>query len=112
MTEAEEIIKLKKQLEYSESIRQLYENGGAKLYYALQRKMSEMAEILNSNSLKGIDLTDPKDKTYDRIFKILEKSETVSNSANLLGIASGVTGDEKKDTEKVPFIETISIKRD
>lgn len=79
----------------------LYENSGsAKLYYALQRKMNEMADMLNSNSLKSINLDDPKDKSFDRIFKLLEKSETVSNSAKALGDIAGVTGDEEKDITK------------
>jgi len=79
----------------------LYEqSGSAKLYYALQRKMNEMADMLNSNSLKNINLDDPKDKSFDRIFKLLEKSETVSNSAKALGDIAGITGDEEKDINK------------
>jgi hypothetical protein len=79
----------------------LYEtNGAAKLYYSLQRKMNEMADMLNSNSLKSINLDDPKDKSFDRIFRLLEKSETVANSARVLGEAAGITGDEDKDIQK------------
>ena len=85
----------------------MYEqNGSAKLYYALQRKMNEMADMLNSNSLKSINLDDPKDKSFDRIFKLLEKSETVSNSAKALGDIAGVTGDEEKDTK--PKLKTTT----
>jgi len=44
LEEAEEMIELlKKQLMDAENARKVYENGGAKLYYAQQRKMSEMA---------------------------------------------------------------------
>lgn len=90
----------------------LYEqNGAAKLYYALQRKMNEMADMLNANSLNKINLDDPKDKSFDRIFKLLEKSETVSNSAKSLGEIAGVTGDEKKDIDNRPFVDTIADKR-
>lgn len=82
----------------------LYENSGsAKLYYALQRKMNEMADMLNSNSLRNINLDDPKDKSFDRIFKLLEKSETVSNSAKALGDIAGITGDEDKDVLKSKY---------
>jgi hypothetical protein len=75
------------------------ENGTAKLYYALNRKMNEMADMLNSNSLKNINLDDPKDKSFDRIFRLLEKSESVGNSARVLGDVAGITGDEDKDVK-------------
>lgn len=88
------------------------ENGAAKLYYSLNRKMNEMADMLNNNSLTGINLDDPKDKSFDRVFKILEKSETVSNSAKSLRDIAGITGDEGKDVARKPFVDTIAQKRD
>lgn len=91
-------------LDEAEAIIKLYEqNGGANLYYALNRKMNEMAHMLNKNNLTNVNLDDPKDKTFDRVFKILEKSETVSNSARSLREFSGITGDAEIDIEKSPF---------
>lgn len=91
----------------------LYEqNGSAKLYYALNRKMNEMADMLNKNSLGDINLDDAKDKSFDRIFKLLEKSETVASSAKVLGGIAGITGEEEKDIIRKPFIETVATKRD
>jgi hypothetical protein len=91
----------------------MYEqNGAAKLYYALNRKMNEMGDMLNDNSLSSINLDDPKDKSFDRIFKLLEKSETVASSAKVLGTIAGITGDEDKDVARKPFIETVAIRRD
>ena len=88
------------------------ENGAAKLFYSLQRKANEMADLLNSNSLARINLDDPKDKSFDRIFKILEKSQTVSESIRGLRDAAGITGNEKADIEKKPFLDRIADKRD
>lgn len=88
------------------------QNGSAKLYYALNRKMNEMADMLNKNSLGDINLDDAKDKSFDRIFKLLEKSETVASSAKVLGGIAGITGDEDKDVLKKPFIETVATRRD
>lgn len=105
------IADLEKQLEESENKRKLYENGDAKLYYALQRKMTEMANTLNKYNLQDCDLDDPKNKQFDRIAMILQKCETISLSASSLGTIAGVTGDEKKDTEKRPFVETIAESR-
>lgn len=91
-------------LDEAEKIIGLYEqNGGAKLYYALNRKMNEMADMLNKNNLTSVNLDDPKDKTFDRVFKILEKSETVSNSAKSLREFAGITNDEEVDINKTPF---------
>ena len=104
--------KLKKDLEISESIRSMYENGAAKLYYSLQRKMSEMSKIFNSQDLSAIDMSSKSDATFERVFKLLEKCEIVSKSAESLGAIAGVTGNEKKDVERRPFIETVATKRD
>lgn len=92
-------------------IKMYEQNGAAKLYYALNRKMNEMADMLNANSLTGINLDDPKDKSFDRVFKILEKSETVSNSATSLKQFAGISGDEEVDINKKPFVETIAADR-
>jgi len=104
---------LNKKIQQLEQRLSIYEqNGLAKLYYALNRKMNEMADMLNDNSLKGMNIDDPKDKSFDRIFKLLEKSETVANSAKVLGTIAGVTQDEEKDVAKKPFIESIATRRD
>lgn len=104
---------LEKKIKVLEDKLKVYEqNGSAKLYYALNRKMNEMGDMLNDNSLNSINLDDPKDKSFDRIFKLLEKSETVATSAKVLGTIAGITGDEDKDIARKPFIETVAIKRD
>lgn len=88
------------------------ENGAAKLYYSLNRKMNEMADMLNNNSMSGVNLDDPKDKTFDRVFKILEKSETVSNAAKALREFAGITGEEDKDINRKPFNDRLAENRD
>lgn len=107
-----EVVLLYKQLLESESKRKVYENGGAKLYYSQQRKMSEMANVLNKYNLEDMDMVSKSDATFERIFKLLEKSESISVASAGLGVSAGVTGDERKDTEKIPFIETVATKRD
>lgn len=103
---------MSEELEQLKAKVKMYEqNGAAKLYYALNRKMNEMADMLNANSLTGINLDDPKDKSFDRVFKILEKSETVSNSATSLKIFAGISGNEEVDINKKPFVETIASDR-
>jgi hypothetical protein len=103
---------LEKQLEFSESKRKIYEqNGSAKLFYALNRKANEMADLLNAFNLSTLELNDPKDKTFERLKIIWNDSSALSTAIKDLGISAGVTGDEKKDIEKKPFVETIAEAR-
>lgn len=102
----------KKIKELQDNLNKYEENGTAKLYYALQRKAWEMADMLNSVNLKNLDLDDPKNKSFERVVKLLENSEKVANCTKALGILAGVTGDEDKDIAKKPFIETVATRRD
>lgn len=107
----DQIALLTKKLEKSEAEKYVYENGSAKLYYSLQRKMSEMSKIFNSIDLSAIDMTSKSDATFERLFKLLEKCETISKSAAELGLKAGVTGKEEDDIRKKPFVETIAESR-
>lgn len=108
----EKNIRLEKELEQSNKLRSVYENGDAKLYYALQRKMTEMANTLNKQDLEKVDIEDKNSKTFDRIISILQKCETISSSASALGAIAGVTGNEQDDINKKPFLDTLAVKRD
>lgn len=99
-----------------ESLRQkvsFYEkNGSANLYYSLNRKMNEMAELMNSTNLKSLDITDPKDKSFERLKVIWESAAKVAEACKLLGQAAGViTGNEEEDVNKKPFVDTIADSR-
>lgn len=102
----------KKIKDLQDSLKKYEENGTAKLYYALQRKAWEMADMLNSVNLKNLDLDDAKNKSFERVVKLLENSEKVANCTKALGVLAGVTGDEEKDVARKPFIETVATKRD
>jgi hypothetical protein len=88
-----------------------YENGDAKLYYSLQRKMTEMSKVFNSQDLSSIDMMSKSDATFDRLFKLLEKCEVISKSAESLGAIAGVTGNEEADIRKKPFTDRIAEER-
>jgi hypothetical protein len=109
MAESIEDLKDKIVLTDAEKVLLYEQNGAAKMYYALNRKMNEIADLLNDSSLNGIDLE--KGKTFDRIFKLLEKSEVISNAAKSLGSIAGVTGNEEEDVAKKPFVDTIAESR-
>ena len=90
----------------------LYEqNGAAKLFYSLNRKMNEMADLMNKNNLGTMTIDDPKDKTFDRLKVIWNDAASIATAVKTLGEVAGVTGDEKKDTERKPFIEEFAETR-
>ena len=85
-------------LEEAERIIKFYEeNGPAKLYYSLNRKAWEMADMLNSITMKSLALDDPKDKTFERMRFIINDSSGIANAVKALGEAAGITGNEEKD---------------
>lgn len=93
-----------KTIEELESQLKKYEtNGAAKLFYALNRKMNEMADRLNSTDLKTITLDDPKDKTFDRIKVIWNDAASIATAVKALGETAGITNDETADTEKTIY---------
>ena len=70
-----------KTIQELEEIISLYEqDGAAKLFYAINRKMNEMASLMNKTDLGVIKLDDKDDKSFDRLFKLLEKSQVISNA--------------------------------
>ena len=76
----EEEIDYKKKYEEADFKIKFYEqNGAAKLYYALQRKMNEIADMLNNVKLSGIALDDKNDKTFERLKVLWTDSKTISN---------------------------------
>jgi hypothetical protein len=90
----------------------LYEqNGAAKLYYALNRKMNEMANLMNKNNLETISIDDPKDKTFDRLKVIWNDSASIATATEVLGKSAGVTGNEDADVNKKPFADTLAQPR-
>ena len=90
----------------------LYEqNGAAKLFYSLNKKMNEMADIMNKHSLANLSLDDPKDKTFERLKVLWNDASGIALAVKALGEAAGVTGDEEKDISKKPFNDRIAESR-
>lgn len=87
------------------------QNGAAKLYYSLNRKMNEMADLMNSKNLNSISVDDPKDKTFDRLKIIWQDAASIATSVDALGKLAKVTGNEEQDISKKPFVDTIADSR-
>jgi hypothetical protein len=99
-------------LELELLLKKYEENGAAKLYYALNRKMWEMADTLNGTDLKTLSLDDPKDKTFDRLKIIWKDSADLSMAVKALGDLAGVTGNENKDIQRVVPISPQKIAKE
>ena len=74
-------------------------NGIAKLYYSLNRKANEMAELLNKHTLSNLALDDPKDKTFERLKIIWNDSSSLTEAIKSLEQSAGITGNEAKDLQ-------------
>jgi hypothetical protein len=101
----------KKSEKLAKIIDQYEMNGATKLFYSINRKSNEMANLLNANPLDDVNVGDKDSKSFERIFKILEKCETIANSIKSLGEIAGVTGDEEKDLGKRMFTSRLAAKR-
>ena len=96
------IKELEKQIAFLQSKNNYYEQDGVgKLYYSLQRKANEMADLLNDNKLTSTMIEDPKDKTFDRLQKIWTDAEGVSTAIKSLGVIAGIGVDLKEEKKEV-----------
>lgn len=103
---------IQNKIEFLEEKLKLYEqNGAAKLYYALQRKMNEMADLMNKTNLSHLNLDDKNDKTFERLKVIWADASSIASAVKALGESAGITGDEKKDVERKPFNERLAMER-
>jgi hypothetical protein len=94
------IEELKQKIKELETLNSFYEqNGVSKLFYGLNRKSGEMADILNKTNLKNLDLSDPKDKTFERLKIIWQDASGIATAIKALEATAGITNDEAKDTQ-------------
>lgn len=105
---SESIEDLKKQLQQEKNSTKLlvnklavYEtNGTAKLFYALNRKANEMADLLNGTKLSDLDLSSKDDKTFERLKIVWNDAANIATAVKTLGEAAGITGEEQVDVNK------------
>lgn len=104
---------LKSKIEKLQLIIEKYEqNGVEKLFYSLNRKANEMADLMNSISLKDLDIDDPKSKSFDRLKVIWTGAAEIATSITELGRMAGVIRDNKvEDVEKKAFVDSIAQER-
>lgn len=96
---------------YKRTVETYRENGPLRMYYALNRKLNEMADVLNNRRLSTLDLSDGSDKTYDRLKSMWKDSTELSSTVMELRKTSGATDDEEKDMKRSFDIDEFSEER-
>lgn len=88
-------------------------NGAIGLYYELNRLVNETVNYTRTMSIKAL-LTegDKGDKTFERTMALIKNAKEHVLDMEEIKNKLGLSGDESKDKEKIPFIETVATKRD
>lgn len=103
----EENDKLKKELE-SYKI-----NGAVGLYYELNRLVNETINYTRSTTISSLLTEGEKgDKKFERTMSLIKNAKEHVLDLEEIKVKLNLTGNEAKDKEKVPFIETVATKRD
>lgn len=87
----------------------LYESDGiVGSYYALNRKLNEITNLLNSRNLSNLDLADRNDGSWERVMKLFNSVGEINEVLKKLRMDNQLTGDEEKDkSRKKPLIEQL-----
>lgn len=87
------------------------DSGAAQLYHALEKKMVEMAQLLNAVNLKSLDITDAKDKSFERLKVLWDSAAKVAEASKSLGQTAGILKQDQLPEDRKPFVETIASDR-
>lgn len=87
------------------------EGGAAQLYHALEKKMVEMAELMNKTNLRTLDIADPKDKSFERMKILWDSAAKVAEASKSLGQTAGILKTNETPEDKKPFVDTIAESR-
>lgn len=85
--------------------------GKAKLYYSLNRNMSDISDMLDKILFKEISLDDPKDKTMERLKMLWASVKPLAETLNILEGSTKLSGNETADTEAKNVLEIAEIRK-
>ena len=90
-------------------------NGARGLYYELNRLVNETIKFTRSKTISSLLSSDEGskgDKTFERTMALIKNAKEHVLDMEDIKNKLGLSGNEAKDKEKVPFIETVAQKRD
>ena len=85
--------------------------GKEKLYYSLNRNMSDISDMLDNISFKSIKLDDKDDKTMERLKMLWASVKPLAETLNILEAATKISGDETKDTAARNVLEIAETRK-
>jgi len=85
--------------------------GKAKLYYSLNRNMSDISDMLDKIKFSDIKLDDKDDKTMERLKMLWASVKPLAETLNILEGSTKISGDEKLDTVSKNVLEIAEIRR-
>lgn len=88
-------------------------NGAVGLYYELNRLVNETIKYTRGTSISSLLTEGEKgDKKFERTMALIKNAKEHVIDLEDIKNKLGLTGNESKDKEKVPFIETVAARRD
>ena len=88
-------------------------NGAVGLYYELSRLINETIKYSRGKSISSLLSEGEKgDKTFERTMALIKNAKEHVLDMEDIKNKLGLSGNEIKDKEKVPFIETVATKSD
>mgnify|MGYP003441092896 CR=1 FL=1 len=85
--------------------------GKAKLYYSLNRNMSDISEMLDKIKFADINLNDKDDKTMERLKMLWASAKPLVETLSILETSAKITGDEEKDTAVKNVLEFAEVRK-
>lgn len=88
-------------------------NGAVGLYYELNRLVNETINYTRNTSISSLLTEGEKgDKKFERTMALIKNAKEHVLDLEEIKNKLGLTGNEAKDKEKVPFIESVATRRD
>ncbi len=88
-------------------------NGAVGLYYELNRLVNETIKYTRGTSISSLLTEGEKgDKKFERTMALIKNAKEHVIDLEDIKTKLGLTGNESKDKEKIPFIETVATRRD
>lgn len=111
---AKTIQELEKENEALREENSLYKsNGVLGLYYELNRLVNETVRYSRGISIQSmLSETEKGDKTFERTQALIKNAKEHVIDLEEIRVKFNLTGNEQKDKERVPFIESVATKRD
>lgn len=99
--------------ELKKKVASLQGNGAVGLYYELNRLVNETINYTRNVTISSLLTEGEKgDKKFERTMALIKNAKEHVLDLEEIKNKLGLTGNEQKDKEKIPFIEGVASKRD